>query len=243
MNSQPQVTWRSAAANLSGLALLAAASTAAIIAVEPVTAVSFREPERESPKTEGGGVRSGSAIAALVPPSSGSGLTNQARPIFLVYLAPEASQGKEAVFFLQDAKRDVLFEATIPLEGQSGVVAFQLPEAFQDLEVERPYDWFLALTKTEDDSKLGVGTPFVRGKIERLPAAPAEAGELTLSLEAAIAASQGGRWYDAAAILAALRQAQPEDPEIEGHWQEFLQSVELGHVAGAPSVRLSAQPE
>lgn len=241
MNRKPHFIRQGATATLSGFALSAAAA-AAIIAIEPVVAVSFREPDRKPPRgTLGGGSRTGATIIASLVPYSGYGLTNQARPTFMVYLAPGAVAGREAIFYLQEAGEAARFQATISLPERPGVIAFELPEVLQDLEIERPYHWFLVL-KNAGDCRMSARTPFARGTIERM-AAPAASEALPLSLEAAIAASQEGRWYDAAAMLAALRQAQPEDLELSKHWQEFLQSAQLGDFAAFPPTRVSAQPQ
>ncbi|MEO0948514.1 MAG: DUF928 domain-containing protein [Cyanobacteria bacterium J06641_5] len=243
MNSRLPANLQSTVALLSGLSLLIAATATIISIPEPVEAVSFQEPNRKPPRgTLGGGSRSGSTVIASLLPRNGYGVTNLARPTFVVYLAPGAVSGRTATFYLRDTETAEQYEATIPLMGESGIVAFQLPETFQDLAIERPYQWFLAL-KATGEGRPRAATTFVRGTIERLPASPEAANELMLSLDAAISASQEGRWYDAVATLAALRQARPESLEISTHWKEFLQSVELDDFVDAPTTQLLAQPQ
>lgn len=240
MDSKSRASLPAPVAILGGLSLLSATAAAMVIVADPVTAVSFREPNREPPTTKAGGTRGG-LVATLVPPGNRYGVTNQARPTFVVHLSPGAMSGRTATLYLIDIETDERQEATIPLAGRSGIIAFELPGTFQDLAVERPYQWFLALEAT-GNAKRSTPPKFDGGTIERIPASPESASGLTLSLEAAISASEEGRWYDAVATWAALRQAQPEDLEIGGHWREFLQSVKLGDYVEAPATHLSAQP-
>lgn len=225
---------------LSGVTVLALATL-----LQSAGAVKFEEPNRELPVgTVGGGSRSGGrdAISPLLP-SSGFGTTQQARPTFWIYTSSPLAADTVATFYLRDSLGGAQYEAVVPLSHQAGIVSFSLPEELQDLEVARPYHWFLVLGRAGDSRQPGVGTPFARGTIERVAGATGAADSLEISLAAAIAASQEGRWYDAVTILATLRRDGPNDLEVGARWKEFLQSAQLDWLADSPFATQSPHGE
>jgi hypothetical protein len=45
--------------------------------------------------------------------------------------------------------------------------------------------------------------------------------------------AKSGVWYEASANLAALRKAQPNDPEVASAWKELLETAGLDAIANA----------
>ena len=164
-------------------------------------------------------------IAASEPP------IKPARRSWFITAAPLTTD-TVARFYLRDADSGKQYEAIVPLNPQGGIVSFSLPASFQDLEISRPYHWFLVLNT--GDRPPSVETPFARGTIERVAATAETARGLEISLESAASAGREGRWYDVAAILAILRQNRPEDPTLNASWEELLESVRLGWLADSP---------
>jgi hypothetical protein len=215
-------------------------------------AVTFRPPASESPRqTTGGASRSGqlcgqvsspftSTEETVTPllPNSHSGMTRLERPTILVYL-PETGE-KEARFSIKDEGKRLHYQMNIPISGEAGLVAIQLPENAPALEVGKNYQWFFSL---KCGGKLHPSNPLVNGWIQRLPSNSESASNPSDNpddlLQEAIALGNSGIWYDTVATLAHLRTMQPENAEVNNHWQELLASVGLEVLATTPLAETS----
>lgn len=203
-------------------------------------AVTFRPPASDSPRqTTGGASRSGQlcgqassplpateeTVTPLLPKTN-VGMTQQAHPTILVYL-PETGE-KEALFSIKDRSKQLHYQMRVPISGEAGVVAIQLPDDAPALEIGKNYQWFFAL---KCGGKLHPSNPLVSGWIERIQ--PDTDTALTPLanpddlLQEAISLGNSGVWYDTAATLARLRVMEPENAEVSTHWQELLDSVGL----------------
>ncbi|NJM45837.1 MAG: DUF928 domain-containing protein [Alkalinema sp. RU_4_3] len=161
-------------------------------------------------------------------PENFFGTTLEARPTIMVYL-PE-SDAKEAVFTLKDDAKNLHYQMVVPVSGQAGVMALQLPSDAPELELEQDYQWYVAL-KVEQE--LVPGTPFVDGWVKRIRATP----ELTQQLanqssqkQAEILAAEG-IWYDSAALLAQAYKMDSKNEAIAQDWKDLLGSVNLTEIA------------
>lgn len=172
------------------------------------------------------------AILALLPQSY-FGTTISQHAEILVYLPK--SKAREGVFSLKDAKGNTLHQMTVPVSGKAGVISIKVPKA---LELEKNYQWFLAL---KIDGKLSPRTPYVNGWIKRIQ--PTK--ELAISmqqkdlLKQATALCQDGVWYNCVATLAKLRATQPKNANLNKHWSELLESVGLKLIDKAPVVAVN----
>ncbi|MBT9315643.1 DUF928 domain-containing protein [Leptothoe spongobia] len=176
---------------------------------------------------DGGDNGATGVMLALIPPSF-YGLTVSSRPTFMAYLP--ASRAHKAIFSLQDAAQAVVYERTIPLSGEGGILQVSLPQDAPELAVGKPYRWFITL-QTED--YLTPGSPYVDAWIKRI--------EPTSVVSQAIAShdplgmtevfAREGLWYDASAQLASL-QLTSHSPSIADSWAEFLTSVDLDFLIG-----------
>lgn len=205
-------------------------------------AVTFTPPANESPRqTTGGASRSGQLCGQLTSadvstqetvtpllPNSNSGMTRLERPTILIYV-PETGE-KEALFSIKDEDNKLHYQMKVPISGEAGVVAIQLPKDAPALEVGKNYQWFFAL---KCGGQLHPSNPIVGGWIQRESASDLAANSED-SLQEAIALGNSGVWYDTAATFARLRMMQPEDSEISTHWQELLASVGLETLATKP---------
>jgi hypothetical protein len=169
------------------------------------------------------------AILALLPQSY-FGTTVYQSPEILVYL-PD-SQAREGVFSLKDAEGNTLHQMNVPVSGKAGVVSIKVPT---DLQLEKNYQWFLAL---KIDGQLSPRTPYIDGWIKRIRPSQEVAtamGQKDL-LKLAKALGKHGIWYDCVAALAKLRATQPNNATLDKHWSELLESVGLEQIEQAPVV-------
>ena len=172
------------------------------------------------------------ASMLAVMPENFYGTTLEARPTFLVYVP--ASDANEAVFSLKSETRELVYQMTVAVPQQGGVVALSLPADAPELALDQNYQWYLAMML---DGNLSPASPFVDGWVKRVSpdmelASTLESGE-GLANVAALGAN--GIWYDTVAQLAMLNEAQPTD-ELAGHWYELLESVGLSEIAMAPVI-------
>ena len=204
-------------------------------------------PENEAPKqTAGGASRNGtqclseSTVAELMTPSvqplmpeSRYGTTISDRPTILVYM-PETS-APEAFFILLDENSQVHYKSNIPISGEEGIIAIELPEEAKALEQGKNYQWHFVL---KCNGKLHPRNPSVDGWIKRVEAngTADPRGNLGATLEDAALLGAAGVWYDTIATMALLRQAVPTDTEIADNWTNLLGSVGLGAIAPAPMI-------
>jgi hypothetical protein len=171
-----------------------------------------------------------SALIALLPQTY-HGTTLAERPTFLVYLP--ASNAKIGLFSLKDKQGKLHYQQTVPVTGQAGIMAIQLPATAPALELGNDYQWFFAL---KIDGDLSPSTPYVDGWVQRIQptAAISEALQANSPLDKANALAKLGVWYDSAALLASLRSQQPDSALMAKEWSEFLTSVELHKIQTAP---------
>ncbi|MBE9011181.1 DUF928 domain-containing protein [Pseudanabaenaceae cyanobacterium LEGE 13415] len=172
------------------------------------------------------------AMLALLPETY-YGTTVAERPTILVYLP--ATGADRAVFSLKDEAGKTVYETEIAVSKEAGVRTITLPKEAPALEVEKNYQWFLAL---KVDGRLNPSTPYVDGWIQRIQPSPELAAALKQGdvLERAKALGANGVWYDCVATLAALRAGQPKSDSLAQQWSELLESVELSAIDQAPMI-------
>ncbi|MBL1179195.1 DUF928 domain-containing protein [Pantanalinema sp. GBBB05] len=172
------------------------------------------------------------ALIALLPQTF-YGTTVSDHPTFLAYLP--ASNATEAVFSLKDEAGNLQYQMTIPVAGQVGVMAINLPTEAPALAVGKNYQWLLAI---KVDGQLSPSTPYVDGWVQRVQ----PSAELTASLQQedalkrAEALGKSGIWYDCAATLAKVYANQPTNEALTKQWAELLSSVGLQEISTVPIV-------
>lgn len=172
------------------------------------------------------------AMLALLPQTY-YGTTVSERPTILVYLP--ATGADRALFSLKDEAGNTVYETEIAVSKEAGVRTIVLPKEAPALEVEKNYQWFLAL---KVDGRLNPSTPYVDGWIQRIQPSAELAAALKQgnALERAKALGANGVWYDCVATLALLRTGQPKNESLAQQWSELLESVELSTIDQAPMV-------
>ncbi len=197
--------------------------------------LAFRPVGKPSPeRTVGGGSRGEDELLAdVIPllPSNKYGYTVASRPTFHIYL-PQSSV-KQVFFSIQDKNKQNLYQATIGVSGEGGILSFTLPEDAPELELDKDYKWFFATIEPE-----GILRPDnygVTGWVKRVvPPTEIAANENLSSVEKASVYAQSGIWYDTLELIAQAKLEQPNNPSLKSQWQGLLKQVDLEAVATQP---------
>jgi hypothetical protein len=207
--------------------------------------ISTREPLEESSN-------SNRRLTALVPEYKNStdprkfkpeltkvwGLTENEHPTLWFY-NPYAQDSIAQIDFVlrnrDNSVERVVYQSSIPLPKNPGIMNVTLPETSESLAINKLYQWELKLTmKRQRDRVVSV-----KGWIQRVDLAPQLSDQINEVLPAQAAAlyAENGLWYDALSTLATLRQARSQDPSIQQDWKNLLKSVDLGRLANKPFVK------
>jgi hypothetical protein len=203
--------------------------------------VSFIPPDEGQPTTTtSGGTRpvklcledTGVSQPSVTPlmPVSASSFTVISHPTFFIYIPETAAQN--LIFSIRDASENYYYQHSIPLEGKSGIISFQLPEDAPPLALNQDYLFSFTIACT------GVASPndFVwSGQIRRVDL-PVNT-QNTNSLELANIYGENGIWLDMLAIIAQAKLEQPNDTNLTQNWQKILNSVGLENIAEQPILK------
>jgi hypothetical protein len=158
-------------------------------------------------------------LTALSPTEPG--LTLSAHPTFLVYVPRTSAETAE--FSLSSQAGQGVYRTTIALTNTPNIISITLPDQIAPLEVGRQYTWSFAVICNPDDR---IADQFVTSAIQRTELEPQRLRQIEQTpLRQRIALYQEeGIWYDALALLFELKHNQPNDPDIDTTWRNFLQS-------------------
>jgi Domain of Unknown Function (DUF928) len=172
------------------------------------------------------------ALIALLPQTY-SGTTVLSHPTLMVYLP--ASAAKTAIFSLKDEAGKMVYQQNLIVSSAGGLMAITLPASTPALDVNKHYQWYVAL---QVDGDLNPSTPYVDGWIQRIEPTKAVAAALQQAdvLKQAEALGADGVWYDCVAKLAAVRASAPTNKALDQQWKELLESVGLQEIAQVPLV-------
>ncbi|MFB2981470.1 DUF928 domain-containing protein [Microseira sp. BLCC-F43] len=209
--------------------------------ISTLARVTFEPPGDGKPDdTAGGASRNGGCLqgvtnsgGCIVPlmPATKDGLTTTERPTFFVYVADSAA--KELFFSLRDDRDNAVYQAKIPINGQTGIVSVKLPDNAPALEVGKTYQWAFIMV---GEQGLRPDSPGVRGEVRRVELNPELKSEIAQGkpLERAELYGKNGIWFDTVATLAQARREQPNDTTLVANWQDLLKSVGLDAIAKEP---------
>jgi hypothetical protein len=158
-------------------------------------------------------------LTALSPITQ-PGFTLVARPTFLVYVPPTGVETAE--FSLRTPAGQGIYRTTIALTNTPDIISLTLPEQAAPLEVGERYIWSFAIIC---DPNNRVADQFVTGMVQRTELDPARLSQIEQApVRTRIALYQEDNiWYESLALLFELKRSQPDDPDIDTAWQEFLQ--------------------
>lgn len=192
-------------------------------------------------RREGGGTRGGClaqqpSLTALMP-STNSGTTLTEHPTFFWYIPENTAAAAE--FVLLTADNQTVYQTTLPITNQSGIISLALPAdgSIPALILDQSYRWYFSLICDPLDRSADT---FTSGWVQRIQPTP----PLTQALATAAPEqqptiyAQAGIWYDAVATLATLRQTQPQDTALLTQWHTLLKSVGLDPIINYPLVPL-----
>ncbi|EKQ70651.1 protein of unknown function DUF928 [Leptolyngbyaceae cyanobacterium JSC-12] len=199
---------------------------------------SFKPPSRgTAPPTAGGATRGESCLkgpkhlTSLVPKDR-LGLTYSGNPTFH-WFVPKSPARTAKFLLLGNDDADVVYETTLSLPSESGIVSFTLPEDGPSLEVGQQYHWFLVVGCSQIDQG---ANPSVEGWVERV----SPETNILSQLKQATAAGRvkiyadNGIWHEAVTTLVTLRKTNPTDKALLAGWSELLKSVGLDAIAPEP---------
>lgn len=199
---------------------------------------SFRPPSRgTAPPSSGGATRGESCLqgnkqlTSLVPQSR-LGLTFSSNPTFYWYI-PKSPAKTAKFLLLTNDDTDVVYETTLTLPGQPGIVSFTLPSSAPPLTVGKQYHWYLVVGCSQLDQS---ANPSVEGWVERITPEATLTSQLQTASpkERILLYTTNGIWHEAITALANLRQSDPTDTTTIAGWNELLKSVNLGEIASEP---------
>lgn len=193
----------------------------------------FEPPGESTPKdSSSGGTRnpqnplSNNEILIPLMPETNYGRTVSARPTIFVYM-PKMS-ARQIFFSLQDEERNTIYQTTLEVSGQEGIVSFTLPSEAPELEIGKNYVWFFA--PVEPGGLLRPDNYGVGGWVKRVEIPIAAAANSDPIAQAALYASSG-IWYETIDILMSAKTAQPNNTVLAKEWRELLEQVGLKNIA------------
>lgn len=166
----------------------------------------------------------------VLKPDRFVGQTVSAHPTLLLYVPPGSPT--RAKFALQELKTNrQIYQATLNLEGISGLAKLPIPDNAPPLEVGKTYLWDFQILCDFNEWD----APIISGSIARVNVAtPTNSTAIAASLEQADWYAKRGIWHEAIMMLYELRQTQPHNLEVANAWVALLESVELTNFVLAP---------
>lgn len=162
------------------------------------------------------------------------GYTTSDRPTFWVYV-PYGNAAIPAKFSIDDeAAGTTIYETTVKLPNQPGVIGIPLPKTAPALQLGRRYRWFFSLScMTPATNSAAIDNTYVEAVVIRENPKANLASQLTSSpsLQNAIAYAQAGFWHDALTTLAELRRQRPQDDTLLTAWKELLSGMSTSSAA------------
>ena len=172
-------------------------------------------------------------LTALVPAEPDGmikGLTAIDEPTILFYVPVALSPDTKVELVVQDQDDEYVTRRRLKLKTDSaGIVPVKLKQLRKDLEVGQNYQWTLSIYCDPARKSASV---YVQGLLGRA-SDNAFKSEQMPSFERAAQYAKQGIWFESLALLAQLRQLEPDNLKIAQAWYDLLQQVELGSVAPA----------
>lgn len=199
----------------------------------------FEAPNQKAPPTTAGaGVRGMACVSGKLPltalmPAQAMPLTVMESPTLFWYV-PESTAQEAKLVLMDEARKQVLYQTTLPLPKQPGIASFTLPTTTA-LKVGQPYYWSLVLVCDPEDSG---ANPIAEGWIERTEPSQTLATQLQKVSDRGrpAAYASAGIWYEALKSLVDLRRQSPNDATLAADWEKLLTSVGLGPLVQQPLV-------
>ncbi len=185
--------------------------------------------DQGSTNTISGGTRTEDELklTALLPENQ-YGRTVSARPTFFVYLPPTNSQ--QVFFSIQDEATNSLYQTTLNVSGEGGIVSFTLPNEAPELALNTNYLWFFA--PIDENGLLRPDNYGVNGWVKRVEDLAINNNENII--EQAIDYAKAGVWYDTLELLVSAQKQDPNNEIFANEWHDLLEQVGLENIADQP---------
>jgi Domain of Unknown Function (DUF928) len=187
-----------------------------------LTRLQYDPPSRGAPEGRGDAAsRGASDLLALVPVNQ-YGWTTAEYPTFWFYLKRQASSSTTVKLELQDEAEKVIFTTTFELTQREGIMNIRLPKTAPRLEIGKKYQWVLSYREMNNEMHAA-------GWIERVALTPELASQLQQAnpRQRVLLLAKNGFWYETMTELAALRRANPQDPQLANDWVALLQDSDV----------------
>lgn len=195
----------------------------------------YKPPKRADPPPSAGGSTRGSAclkgnkkIVALLPPNK-LGLTLAEHPTFF-WFVPQSTVKTAKFAILADKDENSIYETTLTLPNQTGIISFTIPNNAPKLALGKTYHWYLTVVCNSQDSSTN---PWVDGWVERTQAEAKLSADLAKAPPNKLPSlyAEAGIWYEALTTSAQLRRTDPKNIKSRMDWWTLLKSVKLNTLA------------
>ena len=161
------------------------------------------------------------AMLTALSPTTAPGLTLAEHPTFAVYVPKTSAESAE--FSLRDQAGHGLYRTTLALPNTPGIISITLPDQTTPLAIGGQYTWTFAVICNLDDR---LDDRFVTAFVQRIALDPTRDRQIaqTPERDRPMLYQQNGLWYDAIALLLALRRSQPHDSNLTTTWRDLLRS-------------------
>lgn len=179
-------------------------------------------------------------LVPLLPPNK-LGLTFSDRPRFFWFI-PSGITVKTADFLLQNEDNDTVYEITLNLSNQRGIIGFTLPDESPSLMINKEYKWNLDFTIScqieEIDKEQIDEEQFISGWVKRIPVDSKLSKDLINVQPQRLSSvyTKNGIWYEAVNDLVYQRCMFRPQQDVINNWGTLLKSVGLNDLISAPLI-------
>ncbi|MEB3210798.1 MAG: DUF928 domain-containing protein [Leptolyngbyaceae bacterium] len=159
--------------------------------------------------------------------------TASASPNFWFYVPFTPGFPEQIEFILINEDEETIYQNKFTVTDTPGIVRIQIPEDQVELEENRLYHWvFSAICDLENRS----GDITIDGWVKRveLDSNLEVFQDSNLSLEAFSAFSDEKLWHETLTTIIFLKEAEPDNAQVQSQWNEMLVGIQLGDLVDAP---------
>lgn len=171
-------------------------------------------------------------LTALIPDSNIS-LTLSEYPTLFFYIPH--TQAAKAGFVLRDEQDNELYNITIPIKNNYGIVSVSIPSSttLPPLKVGKYYWWSFALILNPSARDEDAVVSGVLKRVQLEPTVERKLNNASLRDRPAIYAANG-IWHETLTSLVKLGCSNPQDSTIVTEWRSLLKQVRLPEIAKEP---------
>ena len=156
--------------------------------------------------------------------------------VYMPYTSAQIPSG-QFNFYLQNKEENTLYQTSLLLPIQPGVIAIHLPQAqVNPLNINEKYRWYVTVDCSQNDLEQDGDLAFVTGQIKRIPLTKKLEQQLESKtlLERVQLYAKNGIWYE---TLTELAQQQMNEQKLLAIWRNLLTSVGLEDISQEPILK------